>query len=130
MFAMIVSCGGNTKKENGTNDVKMSKIEFSETMDYDFGKIKEKSDGTYEFKFKNVGENPVIITRVKSSCGCTVPTYPKDPIAVGKEASIKIKYDTKRIGRFNKTVTVYANVENSPIVLKIRGVVEKIEDEK
>ena len=67
----------------------------------------------------------LIITNVKSSCGCTVPSYPKEPVKKSKKEKIHVKYDTKRIGNFNKTITVYSNAKNSPVKLHIKGEVVK-----
>jgi hypothetical protein len=95
-------------------------IQFtSETVDY--GTIEHNSDGNREFKFTNKGKSPLIITNCKGSCGCTVPTWPKEPIAPGATASIKVKYATDRVGPFTKTVTVTSNAKTPTKVLKITG---------
>jgi hypothetical protein len=100
-----------------------AKIEFkSETIDY--GNIAKGSDGIRVFEFTNTGDAPLIISNVKSSCGCTVPEKPKDPIAPGANGEIKVKYDTKRVGPIRKTVTVYSNASEPIKALKIKGVVE------
>jgi hypothetical protein len=91
-----------------------------ETIDY--GKIKKDSDGNRVFKFKNVGDTPLIITNAKGSCGCTVPTYDKDtPIMPGETGEIKVKYATNRMGRFSKTVTISSNASEPKKVLRIKG---------
>src|ERR1051326_911550 len=94
----------------------------SETIDY--GTIEYNSDGTREFKFKNTGKEPLIIQSATGSCGCTVPTPPKDPVKPGETAVIKVHYDTKRVGNFEKTVTVVSNAKTASKVLKIKGVVK------
>jgi hypothetical protein len=71
--------------------------------------------------FKNTGKAELILTNCRSSCGCTVPSWPKDPIPPGKKASIKVKYNTQRIGQINKTITVESNAVNDRVVLKITG---------
>ena len=76
---------------------------------HDYGTIKQGADGTCEFKFKNTGKEPLIISNAKGSCGCTVPTYPKEPIMKGQTGVIKVHYDTKRVGAFTKTVTINSN---------------------
>jgi len=97
-----------------------AKIEFkTETVDY--GEISKGSDGVRTFEFTNTGDEPLIITDVKSSCGCTVPSKPKGPIAPGESDVIKVKYDTKRVGPIRKTVTVYSNASRTTIALKIKG---------
>jgi hypothetical protein len=96
---------------------------------HDYGTILQNSDGTCEFKFDNDGKEPLILSRPKSSCGCTVPTWPKQPILPGKGDVIKVTYATKRVGPFNKTVTIYCNASNSPIRLQIKGKVVKAPEE-
>jgi hypothetical protein len=72
----------------------------------DYGTIEHNADGNRVFKFKNTGKEPLIITNCTGSCGCTVPTWPKEPIKPGASGEIKVKYDTGRVGAFEKTVTV------------------------
>lgn len=91
----------------------------SEVIDY--GTIAHNSDGVRAFKFTNVGKSPIVITKVKGSCGCTVPTKPKGPIMPGETAEIGVKYATDRVGAFSKTVTVTSNASEASIVLKIKG---------
>jgi Protein of unknown function (DUF1573) len=88
---------------------------------YDFGKIKQGTPATHEFKFKNTGKVPLVITNVQASCGCTTPDWSKEPIAPGAEGFIKATYNAANMGGFNKTVTVMANVENSYMQLSIKG---------
>ena len=95
-----------------------------ETVVVDYGTIEYNSNGDREFKFKNTGTEPLIITSATGSCGCTVPTPPKDPVKPGENAAIKVHYDTKRVGNFEKTVTVVSNAKNAQIVLKIKGTVK------
>jgi len=96
-----------------------------ETDVHDFGTIEYAGNGTYEFKFKNTGKEPLIISNAKGSCGCTVPTYPKDkPIKPGESEVIKVTYDTKRPGNFTKTVTVTSNAKTGEKVITIKGVVQ------
>jgi hypothetical protein len=90
----------------------------------DYGTIKQDADGNRVFTFKNTGSTPIVISEAHGSCGCTVPTYPKEPIMPGKTAEIKVHYDTHRVGPFSKSVTVNSNAKNSPVVLKISGTVE------
>ena len=73
------------------------------------------------FAFTNEGDAPLLITNVKTSCGCTVPSYSKEPILPGKSGELKIKYDTKRLGAFTKTITVTSNAEGGNKILKIKG---------
>ncbi len=87
----------------------------------DYGDIAANSDGNRIFKFKNVGKSPLIISSVKGSCGCTVPTKPEEPIMPGESGEIKVKYATNRIGPFSKQVTIMSNAYEPKVVLKIKG---------
>ena len=93
----------------------------TETIDY--GTVAADSDGKREFVFTNNGNKPLIITGATGSCGCTVPTFPKEPIAPGAKGVIGVKYATDRAGQaFTKTVTVTSNAEGQPTkVLTIKG---------
>jgi len=97
-------------------------ITFEKTT-HDYATVTKGGDGTCEFKFKNTGIEPLILSNVQSSCGCTVPEWPREPILRGKSASIKVKYDTNRIGPINKTITVMSNGKVSSIQLRIIGTV-------
>lgn len=90
-----------------------------ETINY--GQIEKGSDGVRSFEFTNDGDAPLIISDVKSSCGCTVPEKPKGPIEPGASSEIKVKYDTNRVGKIRKTVTVYSNATEPIKALKING---------
>ena len=92
-----------------------------ETELIDYGTIEHNADGNREFKFKNTGKEPLIISNCVGSCGCTVPTWPKDPIKPGESAAIKVHYDTNRVGSFEKTVTVTSNGKTPTKVIKIKG---------
>ena len=87
----------------------------------DYGEIAVNSDGNRVFKFKNIGKAPLIISNVKGSCGCTVPTKPEEPIMPGETGEIKVKYATNRIGPFSKTVTITSNAYEPTVVLRIKG---------
>lgn len=90
----------------------------------DYGTIDQNSNGVREFKFKNVGKEPLIITNAVGSCGCTTPEWPKDPIKPGESAVIKVKYDTNRVGNFEKTVTITSNADETSKVIRIKGSVK------
>ncbi|MCB9173453.1 MAG: DUF1573 domain-containing protein [Flavobacteriales bacterium] len=87
----------------------------------DYGTIEQGADGVREFKFKNTGKEPLIISNATGSCGCTVPTWSKEPILPGKTGVISVKYDTKRLGAINKSVTVTSNATEATKVLRIKG---------
>lgn len=97
-------------------------IEFK-TTEHDFGTFTQGGNGTFEFVFTNTGSEPLILSNVRSSCGCTIPEWPKDPIKAGESSVIKVSYDTQRIGNFNKSISVYSNAQEAPVVLQIKGVI-------
>ena len=100
---------------------KGAKIEFSKET-HDYGTIKYDADPYCTFEFKNTGNEPLIISNAKGSCGCTVPEWSKEPIAPGATGSIRVKYDTKRPGPINKSVTIDSNAINEPSkIIKIKG---------
>ena len=106
-----------------TAQSQQAKITFnSDTVDY--GTIAKGSDGVRVFEFTNTGDAPLIITDVKSSCGCTVPKKPDGPIAPGASSSIEVKYDTNRVGPIRKTITVSSNASEPMVALKIKGEVQ------
>lgn len=103
-----------------------AEIEF-EKETHDYGTIKQNANGTYEFKFKNTGTQPLMISNAKGSCGCTVPEWPREPIAPGESGVIKVKYDTKRVGPFSKSVTLQSNASTNPTkTIRIKGTVEEV----
>lgn len=111
------------KAQNNAN-VKVNadgpKIEFTKTV-HDYGIRKKASDGSCQFVFKNTGTEPLILSNVASSCGCTVPTWPKDPVFPGSTGVIKVVYDMKQIAIFKKTIQVMSNAVNSTVELVLKG---------
>lgn len=105
-----------------------AQMEFEITT-VDYGTIEQGSDPYRFFNFTNTGNAPLVITNAKGSCGCTVPTYPKEPVPPGESGQIKVRYDTNRVGPFTKRVTLTTNVGEEPIVLTIKGKVEKKAEE-
>ena len=100
-----------------------------ETETVDHGVIEQGSEPFRVFKFTNTGNAPLIITNAKGSCGCTVPTYPKEPIGPGESSEIKVRYDTNRLGKFTKRVTLTTNVGTEQKMLTITGEVIKKPEE-
>lgn len=103
---------------------KVKEISFAEfeRLEHDFGKITDEQDAFTSFKFVNNKSQALILNPPKTSCGCTVPEYDKEPIASGNEGEIKVKYSTKgRIGKFVKDIRVYAQGYDEPIRLVIKG---------
>lgn len=124
-FAATIANNSSFTQETKAN-VATAEIEFKKET-HDYGNIKQNSNGVYEFIFKNTGSQPLIISNATGSCGCTVPEWPKEPILPGKSGTIKVKYDTKIVGPFSKSVTLQSNAANNPSkVLRIKGTVEEV----
>ncbi|QOG02487.1 DUF1573 domain-containing protein [Flavobacterium sp. MDT1-60] len=128
LFVMVAVIGITASNAQSTKKAKVAKVEGAgmvfenETIDY--GTIAHNADGNRQFVFVNNGTKPLIITNTQGSCGCTVPTTPKEPIAPGAKGIIGVKYATDRVGAFTKTVTVTSNAEGQPTkVLTIKGTV-------
>ena len=89
---------------------------------HDYGTIEQGGNGECEFTVTNTGNQPLILSNCKGSCGCTVPSCPKEPIAPGASAKIKVKYDSNRVGPINKSVTITSNATNEPKkIIRIKG---------
>ncbi len=91
---------------------------------HDYGTVAYGGDGVCTFKFTNTGKEPLILQQPQSSCGCTVPTWPKEPVLPGESNEIKVTYNTKKVGPINKTVTIRSNAKNNTVILRITGKVE------
>ncbi|MBE85750.1 MAG: hypothetical protein CMC64_01655 [Flavobacteriaceae bacterium] len=104
-------------------------IKFEETI-IDYGEVEFESDGKRIFKFKNIGNAPLVFQRISSSCGCTIPKKPEKPIEPGETGEIEVEYDTKRVGLFMKAISVISNSKNPSTVLRIKGEVLPEEEEE
>ncbi len=101
-------------------DPNAPEISFDKTV-HDYGTVVQGSDATCEFKFTNTGKEPLILQKPVSSCGCTVPTWPQEPILPGKGDVIKVTYSTHNVGPINKTITVNSNAKTARVILSIKG---------
>lgn len=110
-------------------DIEGPKMEL-ETLDVDYGEIEQHADPLRKVAFSNTGTEPLVIKNARGSCGCTVPIWPKEPIMPGESEVIEIRYDTKRLGSFSKTVKITTNAGDDPIVLKVHGKVNKPEGDE
>ncbi|MCB0509749.1 MAG: DUF1573 domain-containing protein [Bacteroidetes bacterium] len=98
---------------------------------FDFGSIEEGPKVSHEFTFKNTGTEPLVLSNVKASCGCTTPSWPKDPILPGEQAAILVTYNTvKRIGAFNKSISISSNAKEATKIIYINGTVVAAPDEE
>ncbi len=106
----------------------LTKIKFKDEV-YDFGKVKDGTLVEHDYEFVNDGENPLVLKNVKASCGCTTPSWPRDPIAPGKTGKIHAAFDSKGRGSEggsvqNKSITVTGNFEGGSLVLTLKGLVD------
>lgn len=115
LFIGLVSLGLNAQE-------KVAKIEFKTDV-IDYGTIEKGSNGIRVFEFTNTGNAPLIISNVRSTCGCTVPKKPEGPIMPGESGEIQVKYDTNRVNPIRKTITVISNADTPTVALKIKGLV-------
>ncbi len=95
-----------------------------ETEVIDYGTILQGSERVRKFHFVNTGKEPLVIQKAQGSCGCTIPTFPKEPVMPGQKGVIEVNYDTNRLGPFTKTVTVTSNASEETKILTIKGTVE------
>jgi len=131
LIALLLGAGvawtSCSDREGGSSERKKAHIEFQDTL-INYGELEFSADGTCEFSFLNTGKGQLMLKNVKSTCGCTVPEWPKEPIKPGNSASIIVSYDTYRVGSFSKSIYVYSNAINSPNRLLIKGRVKPAED--
>ena len=112
---MVVLAGISTMTAQNT-----PKFQFkAEVIDY--GEITKGSDGTRVFEFENIGNAPLIIENVYSSCGCAVPSWTKTPIAPGGKGEIVVKYNTEIVGPIRRTISIYSNADEATKAVKIKG---------
>jgi hypothetical protein len=105
-------------------DPNAGKFKFDEEV-HDFGTVPEGPGAECDFEFKNVGKEPIVIKEAHGSCGCTVPTWPHDPILPKHKATIHVTYNTNgRVGQINKDVIITSNAQQNPMRLHITGTVK------
>ncbi len=128
ILLMAIGIGGYNAQEVVSKPMSASKgpmISINKEV-HDYGTIEQGAPGGCEFIVTNTGDTPLILNRCRGSCGCTVPECSGDPIPPGETAVIKVKYDTKRIGPINKSVTIESNAANKRIsIVKIKGTITK-----
>tara|TARA_B110000438_G_C15558490_1_gene540075 strand:+ start:276 stop:731 length:456 start_codon:yes stop_codon:yes gene_type:complete len=105
-----------------------AQMEFEE-IEWNFGEINQGESVEYAFNFTNTGSDPLIITSAKGSCGCTVPVWPREPVAPGESGVIDVKFNSKgKKGKQNKRVTLITNMVPSQKVLTVKGQVNLKEE--
>ena len=125
ILVMTVGLTMAQEKKVQTNgpEIEFEKMSEDSPLIYDFGDVAYGGNCDVEFKFTNTGNEPLIIQKPKTSCGCTASSWPKEPILPGESEVIKVTYKTTtKVGNFSKTVTVTSNaVTNGTVVLRIKG---------
>lgn len=117
---LILMIAVTTLMAVGQKKSKIVEMEFDK-MEHQFGTLEYSADGSCVFKFKNNSKKPIAITNVKSSCGCTSPSWSKEPIQPGESGIIDVVYNTNIPGAFNKTIQVFSTAKNSPVRLSVKG---------
>lgn len=115
----IVAIGCNNASEQEAKE-EGQEIFFSKTT-HDYGEIQKGADGKYAFTFKNIGDKPIVINKVRTTCGCTATQWSGDPIEPGESGEITIRYNTALTGSFMKSSYVYSTAANSPVKLTVKG---------
>ncbi len=113
----------NQSKPNGTQ----AEIKFDKEV-HDYGTVKRNGNGETTFTYTNTGKAPLVLSNVRSSCGCTVPSWSREPIMPGQSGTLTVKYNTASVGPINKTVTVESNATKNRVVLRITGKVVQSEN--
>ncbi len=121
LLGIMLLMAGVAKAQDSKAEQNGPEIEFEKVV-HDYGDVPYNGNGECEFRFTNTGTEPLLVQKPKSSCGCTIPSWPNEPILPGESDVIKVTYRTNRAGNINKTVTVTSNaVKNSTVVLRIKG---------
>lgn len=118
VLAAMVSFGQAAPAAPATGDFAVATVD---NLVHDFGKIKQGVPVTHEFTFVNKGKVPMIITNAQPSCGCTVPSWTREPIPPGGSGTVKATFNAVAVGMFDKSVTVSANVAEGVVMLRIKG---------
>ena len=128
IFALFASAFVHAQDVTTVQDTNNGpKIQFVSLV-HDYGTIEKGADGKCEFTFTNTGNEALILSNVRASCGCTTPSWTQKPVMPGQQGTIDVKYNTNNVGGFTKSITVTSNAVNNPRVqLKIKGNVKKPE---
>ena len=130
IFVSSFAFAQEKKTLDNVGNANPNQAEFKfEGEEFNFGTITQGESVTHEFNFTNTGNEPLIISKAQGSCGCTVPVYPKEPIMKGQTATIKVTFNsTGKLGIQDKTVTITSNAKQNPMVLHVKGSIEKPAD--
>jgi len=112
----------NPNTANGENNSGSLPVFKFEEIEHDFGKVIQGESVSYEFKFTNTGKSDLIIVDVSTSCGCTVPSYPRTPIRKGETGAIKVSFNSAgKFGFQAKNILVVANTQPNTTLLRIKA---------
>jgi len=114
----VVNTNAQEIKKNTNPNAPIIKFD---NIEYDYGTIYQNSNGKISFAYTNTGKEPLIFARVKSSCGCTIPKWSRMPLMPGASDTLRIEYDTKRLGSFHKSITISSNASTPKMVIRIKG---------
>ncbi len=124
LFLLFVAAA-TLNSANAQQEVQLlqsAEISFEKTQ-HDFGTVTQNEPTVFDFKLTNTGNTPLIISEVKRVCGCTTPKWPKEPIQPGESEVIQVKYDSRRVGPFNKEIKVISNANTAHVPLRIKGTI-------
>ncbi|PCH77244.1 MAG: hypothetical protein COB98_04005 [Flavobacteriaceae bacterium] len=122
LVCVLMLCVGTLVTAQETKNQEQGVFEFEKEI-VDYGQISQHEDGHREFKFTNIGESPITITNIKSSCGCSVAKKPSKPIMPGEKGVIRVNYATNRLGGFSKTFIIFSNASEKNKKIRIKGMV-------
>ncbi len=125
LILVLLSCLSLTSYAQNSLENDLAGVFQFEEETINYGTINQNDNGIRVFKFKNTGKSPIVISKIKTSCGCTVPTYSKEPILPGATGTIEVKYATNRLGKFSKSLTIHSNADQPQKRIQIKGNVVK-----
>ena len=123
LFILLTLSWSSCHKGSGKGTEGDVSIAF-DTAGHNFGEIPFSTEAEFEFIFSNTGSAPLLVTHVKSTCGCTIPEWSREPVKAGEKGSIRVSYDTHRVGVFTKSIYVYSNAGNGVQRLTVTGKVK------
>jgi len=123
-FSFLFTCLLATASFSQEKKTTAAEFKF-DTEIINYGKIIQNSERVRVFEFTNIGKSPLIISTIKSSCGCTIPKKPEHPILPGKKGKIEVSYDTSKLGGFSKIITIFSNAKEGRKTIRIKGYVSK-----
>ena len=121
VMALLIAFGVNAQNAEQEPVNPNAPVLSIDKLVYDYGTIYQHGDGDGYFVYTNTGKEPLIFSRVKASCGCTIPKWSRQPLLPGQSDTLKVRYDTKKIGSFHKAITITSNATEDRVVIKVKG---------